>query len=179
MEHQLRGAGTYSHTRMLRRFVQQAALRSTLLLEDCSELSRRSSCEVTVPVASSDGRPVLRMLSLFLVRGDGDAIYAYENHCPHAGGPLNLLPNKFLSRDGQHLLCSTHGAKFNIHDGVCIRGPCKGECLNALDVAVDAATRRVTTSEASLIELCASGGGAFVEVPLNADAGDGSPVTRK
>ena len=98
------------------------------------------------------------------MRGDGEPIFAYENYCPHAGGPLNLLPNRFLSRDKQHLLCATHGAKFNIDDGVCVRGPCQGDCLNPLPVNVDAAGV-VTTSEDSLVELCARGGGAFVEVP--------------
>ena len=106
-----------------------------------------------------------RLLEKFLVRGDGEPIFAYENYCPHAGGPLNLLPNRFLSRDKQHLLCATHGAKFNIDDGVCVRGPCQGDCLNPLPVNVDAAAGVVATSEDSLVELCARGGGAFVEVP--------------
>ena len=49
--------------------------------------------------------------SLFVVKQDG-ALYAYVNSCPHIGTPLNVVPDRFFDRDGKHLLCSTHGARF-------------------------------------------------------------------
>jgi nitrite reductase/ring-hydroxylating ferredoxin subunit len=51
------------------------------------------------------------------------------NACPHTGGPLapdGIVP---LSRDGQHLVCMTHGALFRLSDGLCIAGPCAGQSL--------------------------------------------------
>jgi nitrite reductase/ring-hydroxylating ferredoxin subunit len=72
---------------------------------------------------------------LFVVRRLGH-VFAYENACPHIGTPLDFLPDRFLTRDGRHLLCSTHGALFEIATGFCIHGPCKGQSLRALPVAV-------------------------------------------
>jgi len=50
--------------------------------------------------------------------------YAYRNHCPHVGSPLDWVPNQFFSDDGQALLCHTHGALFSPATGDCISGPC-------------------------------------------------------
>ena len=53
-------------------------------------------------------------------------VRGYQNACPHTGGPLcppGLTP---LSRDGAHLVCTTHGALFRVQDGVCVAGPCVG-----------------------------------------------------
>ncbi len=58
--------------------------------------------------------PDLQMV--FVVRRGG-LLYAYDNACPHLGTPLNFLPDRFLDRDGRHLLCATHGARFRIEDG--------------------------------------------------------------
>jgi nitrite reductase/ring-hydroxylating ferredoxin subunit len=63
-----------------------------------------------------------------LVRRAG-ALHAYENRCPHQGTPLETFPNKFLNADGSLLICSTHGARFRVEDGLCISGPCKGDRL--------------------------------------------------
>lgn len=74
--------------------------------------------------------------TVFVVK-KGGALYAYANSCPHFGTPLNFLPDRFFTRDGQHLLCATHGAVFRIEDGVCIDGPCAGKRLKALALRVD------------------------------------------
>lgn len=70
-------------------------------------------------------------LELFLVKHDGH-IYAYKNHCPHLGIPLNWQPNEFLSHEQTHIQCSTHGALFNLDNGYCILGPCASESLISL-----------------------------------------------
>jgi nitrite reductase/ring-hydroxylating ferredoxin subunit len=62
------------------------------------------------------------------VRRNG-TLYAYENRCPHQGTPLETFPDKFLNADGSLLICSTHGARFRVEDGVCVSGPCLGERL--------------------------------------------------
>ena len=66
-----------------------------------------------------------------LVRRDG-ALHAYVNSCPHQGTPLETFPDKFLNEDGSLLVCSTHGARFRVEDGVCVRGPCVGKALNRI-----------------------------------------------
>src|ERR1700761_8031817 len=68
---------------------------------------------------------------VFAVR-QGDAVYVYVNSCPHIGTPLDWVPDRFLSNDGSHIVCATHGAEFRIVDGLCVRGPCRGEALEAV-----------------------------------------------
>jgi nitrite reductase/ring-hydroxylating ferredoxin subunit len=77
------------------------------------------------------------MYDVFLVRRH-DELYAYLNRCPHTGGPLDWVPDQFLSLDGQHIQCATHAALFRIHDGFCVAGPCSGQSLVCLPVTVKA-----------------------------------------
>jgi len=62
----------------------------------------------------------------------GGRVYAYENSCPHQLTPLETFPDKFLNEDGSLLVCSTHGARFRIEDGLCVSGPCEGKRLRSL-----------------------------------------------
>ena len=77
-------------------------------------------------------------LEIFLVR-DGPRVFAYLNVCPHTGSPLDWQPDDFLSEDGSHIMCHTHGALFEIADGFCIAGPCAGDQLRPVAVSLDAA----------------------------------------
>lgn len=63
-------------------------------------------------------------------------IAAYVNYCPHAGHPLNMRPNRFLTPDGNLILCGSHGAVFTRDSGLCIAGPCQGQSLTAVPVQV-------------------------------------------
>ncbi|MCY4358424.1 MAG: Rieske (2Fe-2S) protein [Gammaproteobacteria bacterium] len=65
---------------------------------------------------------------LFAVKQDGE-IYLYFNRCPHLGTPLEWEENRFLDDDGALIRCATHGALFQIEDGRCLVGPCKGKFL--------------------------------------------------
>lgn len=67
---------------------------------------------------------------LLVVKKHG-AVYVYHNSCPHTGINLDWLPDDFMSFDNQYLQCSTHGAQFQIEDGLCVAGPCKGQVLTA------------------------------------------------
>ncbi len=58
----------------------------------------------------------------------GDAIRVFKNACPHIGLPLETFPDRFLTADKKHLICSAHAATFNL-DGMCIAGPCPGKSL--------------------------------------------------
>jgi len=71
----------------------------------------------------------------FVVRA-GSELRAYVNRCPHAGHPLNLLPDRFLTPDGALLLCSSHGALFEKRTGYCVAGPCAGRALTPLALEV-------------------------------------------
>ena len=69
--------------------------------------------------------------ALFAVRKHGE-VYVYRNCCPHAGSPLNWMPDRFLDRDREHILCTAHGALFEIESGLCIAGPCPGASLTTV-----------------------------------------------
>ena len=66
----------------------------------------------------------------------GDAVHGYVNRCPHAGHPLNLLPERFLTADGALLLCASHGALFEKSTGYCVAGPCAGRSLTRVALEV-------------------------------------------
>ena len=66
----------------------------------------------------------------------GDDVFVYINSCPHIGAPLDFHAGKFLSQDKKHIICSTHGALFEIEDGHCIFGPCRNAYLKAVPVTV-------------------------------------------
>ena len=91
-------------------------------------------------------------LDLFVV-GVNSGIRCFENHCPHAGGPLNLFPDTFLAPNSEHLICTRHAALFRLDDGMCVQGPCAGKALARVDVCVDA-DGSVTVSEEALEQLC-------------------------
>ena len=71
----------------------------------------------------------------FVVRS-GDAVRGYVNRCPHAGHPLNLLPERFLTADGALILCSSHGALFEKGNGFCVAGPCAGRSLTPIALEI-------------------------------------------
>ena len=62
---------------------------------------------------------------IFAVR-QGDVVRVWVNSCPHVGTPLDWTPDRFMSRDGQHIICATHGALFSTETGDCTLGPCRG-----------------------------------------------------
>jgi nitrite reductase/ring-hydroxylating ferredoxin subunit len=66
----------------------------------------------------------------------GTGIAAYVNYCPHAGHPLNLRPDRFLTPDRTLILCCSHGALFARDNGLCIAGPCAGQSLTGIPVDV-------------------------------------------
>ena len=81
--------------------------------------------------------------SVFVVRLAG-TVRAYENSCPHTAGPLDWVPDQFLNREKDMILCATHGALFRIEDGHCLSGPCVGESLTPLPVSIEGGAIAVT-----------------------------------
>lgn len=76
---------------------------------------------------------------VFLHRA-GSTVRAFENACPHLGTPLDWAPGRFLSEDGTHFVCATHGAQFRLEDGHCVFGPCVNDRLTAIPAVVRADT---------------------------------------
>jgi len=66
----------------------------------------------------------------------GEVVRGYLNRCPHAGHPLDLLPQRFLTADGTLILCSSHGALFEKASGLCVAGPCAGRALTPIALQV-------------------------------------------
>jgi nitrite reductase/ring-hydroxylating ferredoxin subunit len=62
--------------------------------------------------------------------------YAYRNRCCHIPIPLDWVDNEFFTRDKRHLICLTHGATYEPNTGLCMDGPCPGEYLDVIPVAV-------------------------------------------
>jgi nitrite reductase/ring-hydroxylating ferredoxin subunit len=72
----------------------------------------------------------------FVIR-HADAVHGYVDRCPHAGVPLAQQLDDYLTPDGGLIVCSWHGALFNIEDGVCVGGPCVGQKLASWPVVID------------------------------------------
>jgi len=77
--------------------------------------------------------------SVFAVRRAG-RVHVYRNQCPHIdGAPLPWRKDAYLNGDGSRIVCSAHGAQFDIESGACLIGPCLGQSLQVLPHRIDAA----------------------------------------
>ena len=82
----------------------------------------------------------------FVVRRGSD-VYGWVDSCPHAGLPLALELDRYLSADGQHIVCGWHGAVFEPESGRCVGGPCAGRHLQEWPVRV--ADGQIVTKEST------------------------------
>lgn len=73
-------------------------------------------------------------LEIVIWNNDGE-LRGFVNQCPHLGLPLETFPDRFLSADATHLICSAHGAQFDAR-GHCFAGPCKGDALTPIDLKI-------------------------------------------
>jgi nitrite reductase/ring-hydroxylating ferredoxin subunit len=78
----------------------------------------------------SRGWPIVEVIVL----RRGDRWFGYLNRCAHMPVPLNLLDRVFT--EGDTLICDHHSARFRLVDGYCTDGPCKGESLASIPLAV-------------------------------------------
>jgi nitrite reductase/ring-hydroxylating ferredoxin subunit len=72
----------------------------------------------------------------FVVRR-GELVVGYVDSCPHAGWPLAGPSGRFLTRDGDLILCGGHAALFRINDGAMVAGPCENTALTPWPVRVE------------------------------------------
>jgi nitrite reductase/ring-hydroxylating ferredoxin subunit len=82
----------------------------------------------------AQGQP--RALSIVVVRW-GRHVFGYVNRCPHHGVNLDWERETFLDPNyGSRLMCGKHGALFDLATGACVEGPCRGESLEPVALAV-------------------------------------------
>jgi len=73
---------------------------------------------------------------IFVVRR-GEAVHGFLNDCPHWNISLDFVPGRFLSPDRRRIQCSNHGARFDLATGKCLYGPCQGQSLTPVPIAIE------------------------------------------
>jgi nitrite reductase/ring-hydroxylating ferredoxin subunit len=73
--------------------------------------------------------------TIFVLR-HGDGLRAYRNRCPHMGVRLEYRKDRFLSLDGEHIVCYAHGAQFDPDTGTCTQGACLGKSLEPVSCSI-------------------------------------------
>ncbi|HEV8541507.1 MAG TPA: Rieske 2Fe-2S domain-containing protein [Verrucomicrobiae bacterium] len=63
-------------------------------------------------------------------------IVCYENVCRHLPLPLDYGDGRFFTEDEKHFVCQTHGAMYDLQNGLCVAGPCVGASLKKIHVEV-------------------------------------------
>lgn len=81
--------------------------------------------------------PVDGIESSIILCKAGDGYAAYLNVCPHAGRRLDWAPGQFLVTPQEILVCAAHGASFEMAQGECVAGPCRGENLLSVPIRID------------------------------------------
>lgn len=66
----------------------------------------------------------------------GRQVFAYANMCPHQYLPLDYRGAQLLSADGNQLMCSAHGAMFDLETGKGTAGPGLDCALYKIPVSV-------------------------------------------
>ena len=61
----------------------------------------------------------------FVVRKNGQ-VAGWVDRCPHAGFPIAMELDRYLTPDGSLIICGWHGAIFEPLSGSCVGGPCAG-----------------------------------------------------
>lgn len=82
-------------------------------------------------ILTRDGRE----LEAFVLNHNGRFV-AYLNRCCHIPMTMDWVENQFLSDDGAHILCATHGALYEPDSGACVAGPPLGQCLTPVPLEV-------------------------------------------
>jgi len=81
----------------------------------------------------------------------GGEVLGYHNVCPHQGRNLNFAPDRFLFDPKGQLVCPHHGALFDVSNGICLQGPCKGAALRK--VALRSEDGNVLLSDENLLDI--------------------------
>jgi nitrite reductase/ring-hydroxylating ferredoxin subunit len=83
--------------------------------------------------------PFLQGHDTMLVVRQGGTLHAWRDSCPHIDGvPMAWRKNAYLNAGRDRIVCSAHGAVFDIATGICTLGPCVGQSLKPLTVELRA-----------------------------------------
>ncbi|MEY2892369.1 MAG: hypothetical protein RJA98_2277 [Pseudomonadota bacterium] len=69
----------------------------------------------------------------FALRFDG-AVVAYLNRCLHVPTEMDWQPGDFLDSRQEFIICSVHGASYEVRSGRCASGPCGRGSLTRVQV---------------------------------------------
>ena len=67
---------------------------------------------------------------------DAEGVVSWLNYCQHFTH-IKLDKGSGAELRNGEVICTNHGAYFEVDSGQCTHGPCEGAYLNAVDVAVD------------------------------------------
>jgi nitrite reductase/ring-hydroxylating ferredoxin subunit len=89
-----------------------------------------------------------------LVVRRGNRLHAWRDACPHIDGvPMAWRKDEYLNAGRDRIVCSAHGALFDIVTGVCTLGPCIGQALQPLQLTVRGDTLFVELGDAACVFL--------------------------
>jgi nitrite reductase/ring-hydroxylating ferredoxin subunit len=74
--------------------------------------------------------------AFFVVR-QGRSLHGWLNVCPHHGAPMAWRKDAYLNAARDRIVCSAHGAQFEIGTGRCTLGPCLGQALTPVPLTID------------------------------------------
>lgn len=69
----------------------------------------------------------------FVIRYEG-VVHGYLNRCGHVPAEIDWKPGHFFDRQGQYLICASHGALYAPDTGKCLGGACRKAGLAPLAV---------------------------------------------
>jgi nitrite reductase/ring-hydroxylating ferredoxin subunit len=94
--------------------------------------------------------------TVFAVRR-GDVLRVWADRCPHHGTPMPWRKDAYLNAAGDRIVCSAHGALFEIDSGLCIQGPCLGDALQPVPFTIDAAGKLLLAAAATRTHITTPG----------------------
>jgi nitrite reductase/ring-hydroxylating ferredoxin subunit len=98
----------------------------TVPAEVCAQATAAGIIAYTLPSGAS-----------YIVIQDAQGYHAFVNRCPHRHLPLDRNGHFTISAENRLLLCSNHGARFDLQSGRCVAGPCVGKTLQAITVLAE------------------------------------------
>lgn len=111
---------------------------------DLDDVPEDSTFLFTVRDADDDRREAI------LCRQDG-AIVGWLNYCQHFTHVRLDKGSGATRRDGE-VLCTNHGAMFDVESGLCTHGPCEGAYLTNVDVSTENGAVYLTDDRFSFVE---------------------------
>lgn len=77
----------------------------------------------------------------FVLARRGDVLAAYWNICPHAHVRMETFDGQLIVRMDRYLMCTLHGAMYDLGDGRCAAAPGGGDLEKAPIELVDGEVR--------------------------------------